>query len=372
MTFVPTDKLKAGMILDRDIYLFDCVTSKIIMLRSGQMLTQMYIQKLAELDILGAYVHFKEEIPTIKISTKVRQPIKRELKHDAIASVHQVYQMFNQVAQKINVSSINQTMNVSKQLVNSLKNNAEAKISIANLKLYDDYTYNHSLGVSILSIAIGLELGLSTQDLYDLGFCALLHDIGKMSVPIEIIAKPERLTNEEFGIVKQHPEKGAEFFLKHNLANSKICSGVLTHHEKYNGTGYPQGLSGAEIPLFGRIISVADVYDALTSVRPYRKPSPPSEAIEYIMGSSGIAFDLMVVKAFLSKVSPYPIGSCVKLNNEKIAIIVKQNEINPLRPVIRLINKPDELLDLYQQRDLQNTVIADICNVSTTQDFDED
>jgi len=369
MTFIPTDKLKAGMVLDRDVYLFDCVTSKIIMLRSGQTLTQLYIDKFGELDILGAYIHSKEETKTIRVATTARQPIKRELKHEAIASVHQVYQMFNQVAQKINVSSINQTMNVSKQLVNSLKNNAEAKISIANLKLYDDYTYNHSLGVSILSIAIGLELGLKTQDLYDLGFCALLHDIGKMSVPIEIIAKPAKLTKEEFSIVKQHPQKGAEFFSKHNLANVRICEGVLTHHEKYDGTGYPSGLSGEDIPLFGRIISVADVYDALTSVRPYRKPSPPSEAIEYIMGSSGIAFDLMIVKAFLNKVSPYPIGSCVKLNNDEIAIIVKQNEQNPLRPVIRPINRPDVLLDLYVQRNLQSTVIEDICNVSTCEDF---
>lgn len=371
MTFVPTDKLKAGMVLDRDVYLFDCVTSKIIMLRSGQTLTQIYIDKFAELDILGAYIHSQEEPQTLKIPIRIRQPIKRELKHEAIESVHQVYRMFNQVAQKINVSSINQTMNVSKQLVNSLKNNAEAKISITNLKMYDDYTYNHSLGVSILSIAIGLELGLKTQELYDLGFCALLHDIGKMSIPIEIIAKPARLTTEEFGIVKQHPEKGAEFFSQHNLANADICAGVLTHHEKYDGTGYPQGLAGEEIPLFGRIISVADVYDALTSVRPYRKPSPPSEAIEYIMGSSGIAFDLAIVKAFLSKVSPYPIGCCVKLSTGEIAIIVKQNELNPLRPVVRPINHPDVLLDLYVQRELQSTVIEGVCNVSTTENYED-
>ncbi len=369
MTFIPTDRLKSGMILDRDVYLFDSVTSKIIMLRSGQILTQLYINKFIELDILGAYIRSGNEKEKVRIKTNIRQPIGRELKQEAIESVHQVYKMFNQVAQKINVSCINQTMNISKKLVNSLKNNAEVKISIANLKLYDDYTYNHSLGVSILSIAIGIELGLCTQDLYDLGFCALLHDIGKMSVPIQIIAKPAKLTAEEFTIVKQHPTKGAEFFVKHNLANSRICEGVLTHHEKYDGTGYPGGLSGEDIPLFGRIISVADVYDALTSMRPYRKPSTPSEAIEYIMGSSGTAFDITIVKAFLNKVSPYPIGSCVKLNNGEIAIIVKQNENNPLRPVIRPIKQPGTVLDLYTQLDVQNNVIEDICNISTYEEF---
>lgn len=367
MTFVPINKLKAGMVLDRDIYLFNSITSKIIMLRCGQILTQAYIEKLHEFDILGAYIHTKQEKDRIKITTHVRQPIKRELRQEALSNIHQVYDMFNQVAQKINVSSINQTMSISKKLVNSLKCNVEAKISIANLKLYDDYTYNHSLGVSILSIAIGLELGLKTQDLYDLGLCALLHDIGKMAVPISIIAKPSKLTEEEFNIVKQHPAKGAEFFLKHHLANNTICAGVLTHHEKYDGTGYPSGLSGDDIPLFGRIISVADVYDALTSIRPYRKPSTPAEAIEYIMGSSGVAFDLAIVRAFLNKVAPYPIGSCVKLSNGEIAIIVKQNDYNPSRPIIRLFNKPDVLLDLCMQRDVQNIVIENICDVTTAE-----
>lgn len=369
MTFVPTNKLKAEMILDRDVYLFDSISSKIIMLKSGQILTQLYINKFNELDILGAYIESSDEKEEVRVKTSVRQPIKTVLKQEAIENVHQVYKMFNQVAQTINVRSINQTMAISRKLVNSLKNNAEATISIANLKVYDDYTYNHSLGVSILSIAIGLELDLSTQDLYDLAFCALLHDIGKMAVPIEIIAKPSKLTADEFDIVKQHPAKGAEFFLKHDLVNNQIYEGVLTHHEKYDGTGYPNGLSGNDIPLFGRIISVADVYDALTSMRPYRKPSIPSEAIEYIMGSSGTAFDIEIVKAFLKKVSPYPIGSCVKLYNGEVAIVVKQNDNNPLRPVIRPIKQPNTLLDLYAQLDLQNNVIEDICDISSSEDF---
>ncbi|QEY33690.1 HD-GYP domain-containing protein [Caproiciproducens galactitolivorans] len=364
MAFVPINKLKPGMILDRDIYLYNNVTSKVMMLRSGQVLSEAYIERLHEFDILGAYIRTNEERTRIP-SLKLRYPIKKELRQEALLSLKQVYKMFNQGAQRINVRSINQTMNISKKLVNSLKCNVEAKISIANLKLYDDYTYNHSLGVSILSIAIGLELGLKTQELYDLGLCALLHDIGKMAVPISIISKPAKLTEEEFNIVKQHPSNGALFFLKHHLANKSICEGILTHHEKYDGTGYPRGLSGEDIPLFGRIISVADVYDALTSVRPYRKPSTPTEAIEYIMGSSGIAFDLKIVKAFLNKVAPYPIGSCVKLSNGEVAIIVKQNDFNPIRPIIRLLKKPDVLMDLCFQRDVQNIVIEDICTITT-------
>jgi len=361
MMFVAIDKLEAGMMLDRDVYLYDYNTSKIAMLRSGQVLTQSYINKLHKLDILGAYIHSSEQ----KDVYQGTSPIKRELRLEAISNVQQVFQMFDHPAQNINVESINQTMSVSKKLVNALKNNNEAQISIANLKLYDDYTYNHSFGVSVLSIAIGLSLNMKTNELYELGFCALLHDIGKMAVPIEIISKPSKLTFYEFEIVKQHPSKGAEFFLQHHLANQRICAGVLSHHEKYDGSGYPNGLCGEEIPLFGRIISIADVYDALTSVRPYRQPSPPQEAIEYIMGSCGSAFDCKIVEAFLKKVSPYPIGSCVKLSTGQMAVIVRQNELHPLRPTIRIFSNPDVVLDLYQERDIQNIVIEDVCNIST-------
>lgn len=373
MNFVPIDQLREGMRLDRDVYLYDYKTCKVAMLRSGQVLTSAYIQKLNELQILGAYIHSddiqeEESLPKIPY---VRSPIRKILKEEAINSLESVYQMFDKIAQSINISHINQTLNVSKQLVTALKNNKNIELSISNLKLYDDYTYNHSLGVSILAIAIGISMNLRTNELYDLGLCALLHDIGKMSVPIEIISKPAKLTAEEFEIVKTHPYKGAEFFLKHHLVNKKICAGILTHHEKYDGTGYPNGLKGDSIPLFGRIIAVADVYDALTSVRPYRKPSSPTEVLEYIMGGSGTAFDVEIVEAFLKKVSPYPVGSCVRLSSGEVAIVVAQNVRHPLRPQIRLLSRPDKILDLYNDFDYLSLVIENACNIATD-DVEED
>ena len=246
MTFVPISQLEEGMTLDRDVFMYDFKTSRLAMLRSGQVLTPSYIDRLSKLDILGAYIHNSEK----KEFFESNSPIKRELKEEAVSSVQHVFSMFNKSTDQININCINQTMEVSKKLVNALKNNREAKFSIEHLKLYDDYTYNHSFGVSVLSIAIGLSLNLKTNDLYDLGFCALLHDIGKMAVPIEIIAKPARLTDDEFVIVKQHPVKGAEFFLKHQLAGQRICAGVFSHHENFDGTGYPNGLRGDQIPLF--------------------------------------------------------------------------------------------------------------------------
>lgn len=363
MTFVPIDRLKEGMMLDRDVYLYDYKTCKIAMLRSGQVLTNSYIQKLDELQILGAYIHSDDRGGPGGLTDG---PIRPELKEEAISNIQCVFKMFDKSAQNINISYINQTIEISKKLVTALQSNKNIELSIASLKMYDDYTYNHSLGVSILSIAIGLSMGLKTAELYELGFCALLHDIGKMAIPIEIISKPAKLTKEEFEIVKQHPLKGAEFFLKHQLANKKVCAGVLTHHEKFDGTGYPSGLKGDQIPLFGRIISVADVYDALTSARPYRDPSSPADAIEYVMGCSGSTFDIAVVEAFLKRVSPYPIGSCVKLSNGEIAIVVSQNDYHPLRPMVRLLSNPEKILDLYRDREAYHVVIENACNIATS------
>lgn len=363
MTFLSLKHLREGMVLDRDVYLYDSKTSDVAILRSGGVLTVNYIKKLAQMGILGVYVQTSED-ELEKSAHDAR--IKKGIKEEAISRIRDTYNLFrDSTIQNINVNSISPTIEVSRQLVDTLVKNSDIMIDVEDLRLYDDYTYNHSLGVAILSIAIGLSLALNRNELYDLSLCALLHDLGKVKIPIQIIAKPSRLTTEEYRIVKQHPTLGTQFILNQKYANNEICGGVLTHHERYDGTGYPNGLAGNNIPLFGRIISVADVYDALTSSRPYRDPSSAPEAIEYIMGGSGKIFDIQVVSAFLKKVSPYPVGSCVELSNGKKAVVIRQNEFNPLRPVVQLFEDVKNPLDLYYQRNLQNIVIKGTCSVET-------
>ena len=365
MTFISIRELREGMVLDRDVYLFDSRTSKVAMLRSGGVLSQSYIDKMEEIGVAGVYVHTGEDDELFE-GHRPRSNIQYALKQDTLNSIRTTYDMINRAtAEKIHVSSIDQTIDVTRHLVDTLLQDTRIMLNIADLRLYDDFIYNHSLGVTIISIAIGLSLSLRRGELYDLALSALLHDIGKMAIPVEILSKPTRLTTEEFQIVKQHAFFGARFLMENNLVSRKICDGVLHHHERYDGTGYPSGLAGDDIPLFARIISVADVYDALTSVRPYRDPSTAPEAIEYVMGGSGKLFDIGVVKAFLKKISPYPVGSCVKLSNGKIAIVIKQNEDNPLRPVIQLFEQTRKTMDLYYERGMQNIVIKQICNVET-------
>lgn len=362
MTFLSLKHLREGMVLDRDVYLYDSKTSNVAILRAGGVLTRNYIDNMAQMGILGVYVQTDDDAERCASYSS----LKAEMKEEVVSRIRTTFEMFSTTSfRNINVNSINATIDISHRLVDSLISNSEIMINVEDLRLYDDYTYNHSLGVAILSIAIGLSLALSRNDLYDLALCALLHDIGKMGIPIEIISKPSRLTAEEYLVVKKHPTLGTQFLLNHKITNKKICGGILTHHERVDGTGYPNGLEGDNIPLFGRIISVADVYDALTSLRPYREPSSAPEAIEYIMGGSGKIFDIRVVSAFLKKVSPYPVGSCVKLSNGKTAVVIKQNDYNPLRPVVQLFEDVKTPLDLYYQRSLQNIVIKECCTIDT-------
>ena len=172
-------------------------------------------------------------------------------------------------------------------------------VHICELKQYDANTYSHSLNVAILSVSIGEVIGLNTRRLEKLALCALLHDIGKIFLPISLINKPSRLTADEFTLVKSHSDNGGLCLRRGFIRDRDIWVGVTHHHEKYNGTGYPKGLKRGKIPLFSRIIAVADVYDAVTSNRPYRTPMSSAKAIRLLMSESGKAFDPAIVKAFL-------------------------------------------------------------------------
>ncbi len=247
---------------------------------------------------------------------------------------------------------------LSVDIVKKMAANKNIIIGITKLQTYDKSTYHHSLSVTILSLAIGSALNLQRSKLIELGIAAMLHDIGKINIPHNIIAKPSKLTEAEFEIIKDHPLNGGNHLISNLAITDNMYKGIISHHEKYNGTGYPKGLKGEEIPLFGRIITIADVYDALTGNRPYRKPISPSEAIEYIMEGSSIIFDSKVVKAFLTKIVPYPIGMIVKLNNDKQAYVVKENPLNPLRPTVKLLDKSKKELDLFTDLKLADVAIT--------------
>lgn len=351
ISFIPVDKLKPGMVLARDIYGVDNFTSRIVMLRANQKLTLSHITKLISLDLPGVYIHDNENTITPRV-------VNNEIKQEVLAQVKEIFDISEKASEHLYTGNIEHANDALEKLIDTIVNTEHLYVDLASLRMYDDCTYNHSLGVTVLSIAIGKSLGLSRKYLSELAMCALLHDIGKTKVPIEIIQKPANLSEEEYGVVKEHPGRGFTMLKEKNLVSDLVLEGIASHHERIDGTGYPNKTSGKQIPLFGRIIACADVYDALTAQRPYRGSSKPTEAIEYIMGTSGRQFDRGVVRGFLKCISPYPVGSCVQLSNGDTAVVVEQNSQNPLRPVIFLMENPTVLIDLYTDKNYYSVVIS--------------
>jgi HD-GYP domain-containing protein (c-di-GMP phosphodiesterase class II) len=206
-----------------------------------------------------------------------------------------------------------------------------------DLRAYDDYTFYHSVNVGVLSVTVGAALGLNKKQLHNLCLAALLHDIGKVFIPKEIVNKPEKLTDEEFKIIKTHSIKGYEYIREKFDIPVSSYIGVLQHHERYDGTGYPFSIEGNKISMFGKIIAASDVYDALVSSRPYRKAVLPSEAMEYIMGGSGSYFDALIVNTFTQRIAPYPVGTCVLMSDGRCGIVVENYYNCCLRPKIKVV-----------------------------------
>ncbi len=175
------------------------------------------------------------------------------------------------------------------------------KTLLSALRLKDDYTWGHSLRVAFFCVAVGKEMNLSSEELFELELSALFHDIGKIGVPDSVLLKPSRLTEEEFQEMKLHPSKSAA--LLEEIPNfQKISMGAKHHHERFDGRGYPSGLKGEDIPLFARIILIADTFDAMTSTRPYRKGLAYEVAFEELIEFSGSQFDPKLVKHFISAI----------------------------------------------------------------------
>jgi HD-GYP domain-containing protein (c-di-GMP phosphodiesterase class II) len=203
--------------------------------------------------------------------------------------------------------------------------------------------------VAVLSIATGQSLGLDLYELKRLARCAVLHDVGKIAIPQEIINKPGRLTPEEFEIVKQHAMNGLHALKSKGIGDAEMWNAVLLHHERYNGSGYPSGLEKEEIPLFSRIIAVADVYDAVTSYRSYRSPKTPSEAYDLLMSEVNRGFDYDVVQAFIKKLIFYPVGAVLEISSGRYGSVI--NNTNELRPTLQMHDN-GEHLDLYHHQNL--------------------
>ncbi|ADQ07800.1 metal dependent phosphohydrolase [Caldicellulosiruptor hydrothermalis 108] len=348
MRFVDIDHLEEGMIVGKDIV----DLNGNILLRAGVVLNDFYIERLKEKKFNGIYI--EDEISYGIIPSDV---IPQQLKLKMMKILHLIAEK-----ELSYDSSIEEIKKVIIDVVEELTR-TDAYLNIVELKSIDEYLYSHSVNTTLISLLIGIEMKLNKNELYNLGMSALLHDIGKKFIGQEILNKPGKLTEEEFEKVKMHPIWGYKY-AKDMGFSLLVCSGIIDHHEKYNGEGYPNKKKGKQISLYGRIISVADVYDALISTRTYRKAFPPHEAFEYIISQAGIHFDNEVVNGFMHRVFPYPVGTIVQLSNGMVGIVVRNHRSFPLRPDVKVLKIKDDFVDepylLELTKNLNITILSSL------------
>jgi len=221
------------------------------------------------------------------------------------------------------------------EISTSVSRHPDALISVARLKRHDDYTYLHSVAVCALMIALARRLGRAEDDIREAGVCGLLHDIGKAAMPLEVLNKPGALSDDEFRIMKSHPQAGFEMLREGGATSASALEIALHHHEKFDGSGYPHGQSGDRIELLSRMGAVCDVYDAISSNRPYKKAWSPAESIRRMAAWKG-HFDPAVFNAFVRSVGIYPVGALVRLQSDHLAVVLEQDENSLLTPKVRV------------------------------------
>lgn len=344
MRLVPVECLKNNSVLAKNVYSYDGE----ILIKSGVALTDSLINKLRSLHISSAYIIDEYSL------YEIEEIVKPELICKSISTIKEVFSDIERIcitsgSRKAAKSEIDQKQldyfnsisEVAQNIINSVVNNNDVLFSLVDLKNMDIYTYSHSLNVAIISLTLGIALNLDQEALTSLCIGALVHDIGKAFIPKSILLKPGRLTPEEFKMVKKHSELGYEFLNNNPYFNDSSKQVALEHHEHFNGSGYPYGKSGDTISRFARIVCIADVYDALTSNRAYKKALPPTDSLEYLMSNSGTLFDPELLTIFCRIVIPFPHGTIVNLSNGDMAQVQKTLPNYPLRPIVKII-KSDE------------------------------
>lgn len=321
--------------------------------------------KLAETEAIGAPVATQ----SAPLSHETKKTVRRRISHKScsladeavrakgiIDSSREVVKSLFHDVRLGNAISLPDVLPIVDEISASVARNSSALISISRLRSADEYTYMHSVSVSAMMINLARHIGLGEDMMRDIGMAGLLHDIGKLEVPIDVLNKPGRLTDEEFSIMRTHSERGYETLRRAGSVPEMALDVCLHHHERIDGSGYPNRLSGDEMTLFSKMGSVCDVYDAMTSQRPYKGAWTPADAIAAMFSWKG-HFDADILTSFIRSLGIYPVGSLVRLRSEQLALVTENNSEALTMPTVRIffslaVNGPVPVRDVDLQHSL--------------------
>ncbi len=362
--YIPLRVVQPGMLIDQAI--IDRAGRVLIARRTP--LEDFHIDALKKMGLSGVYIREGEEEEAEEDSgqplipeavqkkyeqVKVDDPAKVKISESVRNRVAQGIQYLYQDTQSADFTDA--TRSITNDLMKSISDNDAIAVDISELKVSDEYTFKHSVDVATMSMIVAKKYGLSNQQVSEIGVAGLLHDIGKSKIPNEVLNKAGRLTDEEFDLMRQHSVLGYRILDDKQDLSKEIKMGVLQHHEKINGKGYPMKVTGDKISLFARIISVSDIYDALVTERPYKKPFSPRDAVEMIMSMTE-ELDINAMKCFMESVILYPVGTIVALSNGESARVIENVSHTVLRPKVMEI-KTGKIYDLANDISCANIII---------------
>jgi HD-GYP domain-containing protein (c-di-GMP phosphodiesterase class II) len=361
MRLISIKECQEGMELAKTIY------SDVgqVLIHEGVSLTARMIARLQDLEMPFVYVRDEQ--------TKGVEPKEAVSQRTRNFALHTIKDEFSKMLKNGRLGNVvdspdlgKKFRGVVKEILADVRSHHKVMSVLMDVQSADQYTFNHSLNVTIYTLALAMAQKYSEKQLIEIGLGAILHDVGKLTVPNEILSKPGKLTEEEFAVVKEHTTNGFDYLRKiHDLP--LLCAHcAFQHHERLDGSGYPRGLEEDKIHEYAKIIAIADVFDALTSNRSYRKAMLPHMAMEVIYSGAGTLFDLQLVNTFRNTISMYPIGMTVKLSNGCKGIVVDHNYQLPSRPIIRIFeDKNGQALLQAEEIDLAKhlSVVIEDCEL---------
>lgn len=352
MKRVKTSELKPGMVLASDVYNYQDQ----LVLSAGMVLTEKAIKKLSFYSIFFVRVEDpkalepKKEVVQESYSSRVRH--SEAFKRYKEAFEHNVelmkVLMEDFVEEEPTEEAVNAVVNNAIQMLEDKQSDSNVFDMLHNMREYDDQTYAHSLNVALICNVLAKWLGMSEKDQKLAFTCGILHDVGKLKIPSEVINKQDKLTKEEYELIKTHTIEGYNHIRNLDI-DDHIKKTVLMHHERYDGTGYPLGTKGDEIDKFARICAIADVYEATTSARKYRGASSPFHVVDIFEKEGLKQYDTHMVMTFLEKIVDNYMLNRVRLTNDMEGEIVYINKNALSRPVVKC---GDKFIDLSKEKDI--------------------